>query len=1451
MRALGRELSRCVFGVCVLGLVAAAAHAAEVDPLLDRSNWVWWDKDPNGYYKAAGTDPAIVECAKQPFTFTREIEIAADVQRATMRVSAQNLYVLSVNGREVGRDNNWMSLETYDLKPFLVKGKNKLEVKAIWAGEYEGMKAVDGWWAPGAFFFARIATTDGKELEVLADESWGCTNAAGMSKKAEIIVQGVDGGYWNNCNRVFEMPALWYRLNTELATPNIPWAKPYSGGKIKVLAILPRSMQHDLVELFHRADLAVQHVFTDINKADARYGGTRAPFFPEIKGARRHEVAAAVGEALAGSPDVVVLLGIRSDVFYEVAAARLKTMLQDGVGLVYTAMPHKEIAVAGKKRKQRDKTYEKELTASKVAAPPGLLATSVPFEELPGFKLGPRDKERGFQKVASLHQYGQGRVARLRLGSGRYASLANAADPNDLHYEYYQSFVIKTVLWAARREPAVQFREFPMALTTSRDEPGELTFGLTGKGRLAVKLAIRSRQRLFVLPGQPLAGGELSRGEAVLRPLREAETRAKAGTPVRFALPRLPAGEYFLDVQVLDGKDRANWATAHLTVRSTPAIAGIEMASPAIDVADGKAAAVQARVALTEGAPDRTTVHFALVDNYDRLLQQQEIEVEPGDTAAEAAFLVRRFRTCLGKVRAELRVGREAADIAVARFTAIRRDWDNFGLFATYGGWGGSHLGNIRGRVMADLGFDAGFVRMSLDTLEAADLLPITGTYGINPRRAIDLDPGRMEQLRQKMRAGMKAIAPFDPVAYVCGDELNYGGGREFPSRVADYRDFLERKYVKVQNLNRQWGTELKSFDDVYPLLSKKKIDALGKSWEAAKEKGLAPPGIDPSKFVPEEEYKERAAAAGNYSQYIDLWRNNYRVFADQYRLATAMAKESNPYARIGSWAPMWPWAHSAHDWATFVQDMECLAPYGRGGEMLPMESARSFAPPTTMTGLCYGGYLYMGFPRRTQLRDLEWQKWRIWSGLLRGFTSVWWYSMGHGGNESGMSPGVSPYPCLRVASAEAARMRQGFYHVFTRARRQYGPVALHYSIPSRLMGSLIPNFNRRPWDFHFLLRIMQDHVGQQYTFVSSEQIAKGELSKYKVLMMPLSMAIDAAEAKAMAAFVREGGLLIADVRPGLANGHGNLNDNKLMSELFGVTYRKELGRKLLVGQVSGDYRGVAFRNDEQKLPADPALELKGAKALLELDGTPLVVCNDVGKGSAVCLNIPFNYYRGYPTPDHMYKYFGEPGHNRMLGNVIAAILKAHKIERPVQVEGLAGDWMWGLDTPYHVDGEVQYVSLTKRRRSKREQGGYEISVRPPKGGHVYDMDRGKYLGLKDSWPVKVAAADVQLFSVLPYKVDGLSVALSDRTVASGRPIKGTVTVDTGNAPPARHFVHLRVVRPDGKDVRYLARTLETADGAAKFSLPTELNAPAGTYKLRCTDAATGTATSAEVRVRP
>lgn len=1400
---------------------------------LGRAWWIWNDKDmPSAPDKRAS------------FTFTKEVELEGEVRHAFLRVSAQGTYGLTINDRGVGGDDDVVTLDEYDIRPFLRRGKNRFAIRAK-----------TNMWYAGLFLCGAIELANGAKVELLSDRSWrGTKEGDAEAKPAGEVVRGVNGGWWNNVGRIMVMPEAYYRLNTAVEVPGINWAKPFAGRKLRVLAIHPRGKQRDTVELAHRTDMEVSAVFPEVNQRNHEHSS--APFFPVIKGMSLADVAARLREAMGTRPDVIILGGLgrykAEELFYGALATPLKSFVASGGGLVYAkgAIPARTVPAdasdGAKKKAGKDRSFEDGLTAQAVAAAPLLLAMGTPFHYLPGFQPRRGRETRNFEHAASLFTHGRGRIVRLeRPNGGRrgYGLFANVSgDLNDLHYQYYMAFAIKAILWAGGQEPEVRLKAFPASVTTPRGEEGNLTFTIVNvpKG-CEVSLAIRSPEKLFRLPAQPLTSQGVERGAPILTPVHTAAQKVEPGQEagVSFGLPTLPAGSYLLDVTVTRDGRKANWGSAHLEVASELDIAQVRLSKEYVVVADGKADEIGATVALTAPAPERATVRFALIDNYYRVVAGKEVEVAPGATEVSTLFPVSGFSSCLGMIRAELRVKGQAVAIGAAKFTAVRRDWDRFTFFAWTAGPLG-HQGNVYLRVLAGLGLDASqYASIGIDWLEAADRVALPG-YPF-PRLSSQIaDPEKLTaDYRLKSRKIVESQLRFDPVAFSKGNEFFYGGGEEQPARIKAYRQFLREKYGDIAALNQVWGSQCGSFEDVFPV-TRKKPEQLGQLGGS---------------FIPASKFLEQAKATKNYSRLVDQWLSNYRVYMDLARVSLRSIKQEYPQARVGMDCPMWPHAKSGHDWYAFMQEFDFFAPYGRGGEIIPLKQARSYKRPGQFIGMEYGGYLYMAFNRKEELTDTAWQKWRLWCGLLQGFTSIWWYQLTPPGLECNLGPGFEPYPTLQAAATEIARIRRGYYTLFRRLPRDYGPIAVHDSVLSRITSALLPrefasgdNYGRN-MDVHVLMHILENICGYQYTFVSDPQIAAGKLSEYRVLMMPLSIAVAGEQAKALRQFVETGGAIIADVRPGVFDGSGKWDEAQTVPSLFGLSYDKGLGRRTVDGTIAGELAGKPISiAPPQPFPADPAARLNGAKAVCSIDGIPLVTVNEVGKGRAICLNIPFTYYQGRTMPDCQYAYWGDDGHNQLIASLVQALLSALDVPRVVPVEAANGkDWLFGLDVAHHRDGRAQYVGITKRRQTD-EEPPEQITLTAPRSGHVYDMFTGKYLGERASWSTTVNQVDVQLFGVLPYRVAGLEIDLDRLAVAPGGTARGKVTVGAG--APVRHVIHLEAVRPDGRRPRYLAQNLETTRGAVRFAVPLALNEPRGEWRLEFTDVATQAKKAVAIQVR-
>ena len=96
---------------------------------------------------------------------------------------------------------------------------------------------------------------------------------------------------------------------------------------------------------------------------------------------------------------------------------------------------------------------------------------------------------------------------------------------------------------------------------------------------------------------------------------------------------------------------------------------------------------------------------------------------------------------------------------------------------------------------------------------------------------------------------------------------------------------------------------------------------------------------------------------------------------------------------------------------------------------------------------------------------------------------------------------------------------------------------------------------------------------------VSTEQVLADGLNRFKVLILPNSESIGDAEAAKIEAFVQAGGLVIADMRPGVADEHGRLRPSAAMARLFGVqwTYPLAAASEPKIGRYAGVYQGTSF----------------------------------------------------------------------------------------------------------------------------------------------------------------------------------------------------------------------------------------------------------------------------------
>jgi putative membrane-bound dehydrogenase-like protein len=174
------------FGLALLLLpfLAGAARAAKPDGW-ENASWVW---DQAGANESGQSDaPRYLRC-----TFT----LPGKATAAELWITADNHYIAYLNGKKIGEDGEWNTVEKYDVLKHLVPGKNVLALRARNTGGPAGIIAR-----------LRIRGSGPKDLYVLTDGHTKITQDAPKGWEAidfddrgwfdAIVLGGAGIGPWN------------------------------------------------------------------------------------------------------------------------------------------------------------------------------------------------------------------------------------------------------------------------------------------------------------------------------------------------------------------------------------------------------------------------------------------------------------------------------------------------------------------------------------------------------------------------------------------------------------------------------------------------------------------------------------------------------------------------------------------------------------------------------------------------------------------------------------------------------------------------------------------------------------------------------------------------------------------------------------------------------------------------------------------------------------------------------------------------------------------------------------------------------------------------------------------------------------------------------------------------------------------------------------------------------
>jgi hypothetical protein len=598
-----------------------------------------------------------------------------------------------------------------------------------------------------------------------------------------------------------------------------------------------------------------------------------------------------------------------------------------------------------------------------------------------------------------------------------------------------------------------------------------------------------------------------------------------------------------------------------------------------------------------------------------------------------------------------------------------------------------------------------------------------------------------------------KFYSPYRPFFYSLGDESGIADLAAYwdfdfsDESLVPMRRWLKERYGSLRGLNLQWGT---SFTNWYTVM---------------------PPTTDEAMKQPGEDF----SAWSDFKEWMDI------SYAGALKMGTDAIHSVDPQAYIGIGGGQMP-GWGGYDYSRIAQSLNAIEPYDIGNNI---EILRSLNPAMAVL--------------TTSFAQGAWEKHRVWYELLHGNRGlIIWDDksafIGHDNTVGDRGREVATY---------YNELRGGVAALLIASERVVDPIAIHYSQASmRAEWMLAQRPKGESWvtrnssteyrDSAFLrrreswCRLIEDE-GLQYNFVSYGQVEEGELLRrgYKVLILPHSSALSAAEAKEMRDFVAQGGTIIADGQPG------------------------------------------AFDEHCRRLP----------KAQLDV----LFESPASGRGKAIQLTADILNY-------HQDRLVGkEAATHRLMGQLLKqAGIKPEFIVTDASGKPVVGIEMHTFRNggarivALMTNPQLRVDELGPPEFKSNDRFAKPVTVRLTLPGDrlVYDVRARKAAGNLRELQVTLDPYEPAIFAIAPSPMPELEVSTPAR-VSRGDTAELGIGFGTGT-PAARHVLHVDVVNPSGKIVDYYSGNLLGPEGRASKLVPVAVNDPPGRWEVRVRDLLTG-----------
>jgi len=985
-------------------------------------------------------------------------------------------------------------------------------------------------------------------------------------------------------------------------------------------------------------------------------------------------------------------------------------------------------------------------------------------------------------------------VKTYKLGKGRGVWLnysSSSLMPNNqftyrgLHeIDYWMLLVGRAAQWAAGLEGEVQFG----TVLGKQAAHVPLLGGKAGDVTLSSSTNVAGTLALQLVRGED---GQVTK-------LGESAVQLVQGVPtiVPLNVPKLRAGDYYLNAVVKSKRGSEACGAGTVIVDSDYGVDKVTLSQRFIE----RGSTIDGSVTVRGNPADQSVLRLRFRDSYDRVLSQLDLPVKAGQTEYPFTYKAGAFDTILMRVEAVLMTAGDEVEQKTASFNVPKRRQGQFNFVM----WDApvDTLGYYAWRKLQEAGINTDLVGsfgsakdpvQPRSLLEACDasLIPYS-TRLLDPKDENGYmqpvcwnDEPKITEYVQNIVDAQKLQREKGVFVYSLGDEGVTLGCCVHPACLAAYRRWLQGQYGTIEKLNASWTATYKSFDEVDLLDHKDNM--------------------------------EGASAKDNFPRWYDrqaFARANLMQLSGRFVKAY---KEIDPLAMTGFEGT----GGFGDDYDSIMGINPFYGPYPSIGD----DIVRSGYPRDRVRSN------WMGYSKTGDaLSDAAWRM------VIKNMDSCWYWMWSGIGNWIGyVRPTFDYFEGTQDLFNEMKPVREGLGDLLLKVQPTDSGIAVLYSLPSALASSLenTKDFNSAQADHEMWTQLTYD-LGLDFRYLTDNMLKQGALKQggFKVLWLPLSQALSAEQAQIIRQFVQDGGTVIADVRPGVYNEHCKPLEQGSLDDVFGIK-RAGRGKSVIAPvELKADLGGQKLSLAIATGKIDPDTQVSGAQALGQVDKTPVLLVNKLGKGQAILLN----FTTVLPKPE-------DPAADQTR-QLLRALYNAAGVKGVVNIAAPDGKPLPTSESRVWKNGDGLVFGTWQQMRNAWFSptgdtiAGPAVPVRMalPKALHVYDLRAQKYLGKVDKLDTKLRWGRASFFMALPYKIGATDVTLAPATPKAGQPLTATIKVGVPAGAKEKLAVYVEVIDPAGNKPLWGRQPLVVENGKATYQVPVAFNDQPGKWTVRATE---------------